>query len=108
MYIITKIPNESGAYSSPQTWDDPILPVGYATISDTIDMTGFFAYNGFVTLTIDNDAVTSYAPNEEAWVNWKSSLPPIAEKEPSEEEDTAAMLIDHEFRLTMLELGLSE
>lgn len=27
---------------------------------------------------------------------------------PSEAEDTAAMLVDHEFRLTMLELGLTE
>ena len=29
-------------------------------------------------------------------------------EEPSEEEDTAAMLVDHEYRLTLLELGLSE
>jgi hypothetical protein len=28
--------------------------------------------------------------------------------EPSAQEDTDAMLIDHEFRLTMLELGLTE
>ena len=27
---------------------------------------------------------------------------------PSQEEDTAAMLVDHEFRLTLLELGLTE
>ena len=30
------------------------------------------------------------------------------EPEPTVEEDTAAMLVDHEFRLTLLELGLSE
>lgn len=28
--------------------------------------------------------------------------------EPSEADDTAAMLVDHEYRLTLLELGLSE
>lgn len=28
--------------------------------------------------------------------------------EPTLEEDTAAMLIDHEFRLTLLELGITE
>ena len=33
---------------------------------------------------------------------------PEPETEPSQEEDTAAMLVDHEFRLTLLELGLSE
>lgn len=27
---------------------------------------------------------------------------------PSEEEDTSAMLVDHEYRLTLLELGLNE
>ena len=27
---------------------------------------------------------------------------------PTQEEDTAAMLIDHEFRLTLLELGITE
>ena len=33
---------------------------------------------------------------------------PDPESEPSHEEDTAAMLVDHEFRLTLLELGLAE
>lgn len=32
----------------------------------------------------------------------------VPDDTPTEEEDTAAMLIDHEFRLTLLELGLSE
>lgn len=27
---------------------------------------------------------------------------------PSEEEDTSAMLVDHEYRLTLLELGITE
>jgi hypothetical protein len=31
---------------------------------------------------------------------------PDIEPEPSEADDTAAMLIDHEYRLTLLELGL--
>lgn len=31
---------------------------------------------------------------------------PVEDDTPTEEEDTAAMLVDHEFRLTMLELGL--
>ena len=33
---------------------------------------------------------------------------PQPEPEPTPEEDTAAMLIDHEFRLTLLELGITE
>ena len=34
--------------------------------------------------------------------------PEPVEPEPTEEDDTAAMLVDHEYRLTMLELGLFE
>lgn len=34
-------------------------------------------------------------------------LEPVGD-EPSEEDDTAAMLVDHEYRLTLLELGLTE
>ena len=30
------------------------------------------------------------------------------EPEPTEADDTAAMLVDHEYRLTLLELGLTE
>ncbi len=33
---------------------------------------------------------------------------PEVDAEPTAEEDAAAMLIDHEFRLTLLELGLTE
>lgn len=33
---------------------------------------------------------------------------PEADNTPTEAEDTAAMLIDHEYRLTLLELGITE
>lgn len=33
---------------------------------------------------------------------------PDTQTEPTQEEDTASMLVDHEFRLTLLELGLNE
>ena len=33
---------------------------------------------------------------------------PVPEAEPSAQEDTDAMLVDHEYRLTLLELGLTE
>lgn len=33
---------------------------------------------------------------------------PEDEMEPTEADDTAAMLVDHEYRLTLLELGLTE
>lgn len=103
--IIRKQPNPSGAYPAPQSWNGK-PPEGHALI--TLDMTEFYAYNGFVTLDIEGDTVTAYAPNIESWEEWKASLPEPTEPEPTAEEDTAAMLVDHEFRLTMLELGLFE
>lgn len=106
--IIQKNPNPSGAYPAPQTWSGSTPPDGYAIIPATVDMADFYAYNGFVILAIEGDTVTGYTPNTEAWEEWKANLPDPTEEEPTEEEDTAAMLIDHEFRLTMLELGLSE
>ena len=108
MNIIQRNPNPSGAYAAPQTWNTPNIPSDYAIISDTMDMTDFYAYNGFVTMTIEDNTVTAYTPNMDAWEAWKASLPEPEPEQPTEEEDTAAMLVDHEFRLTMLELGLSE
>lgn len=50
--------------------------------------------------------VTSFC--DEQGYTWE--LEPEAEAEPeySEADDTAAMLVDHEYRLTLLELGLTE
>lgn len=102
--IIQKQPNASGAYPAPQTWNSNVPPSGYAIID--LDMTEFYAYNGFVTLTIEGDTVTEYAPNVEAWEEWKASLPAPEEPVPTFEEDATAMLVDHEYRLALLEVGL--
>lgn len=53
MNIIQKIANPSCAYPAPQNWDSITPPDGYAAIADAVDMADFFAYNGFVTLTIE-------------------------------------------------------
>ena len=51
--IIQKHPNTSGAYPAPQSWNSSVPPDGYAVIPDTIDLSDFYAYNGFVTLAIE-------------------------------------------------------
>ena len=57
--------------------------------------------NGYVEVEVNG--VRQYRP-----------LAPVAsdgaspEPSPTEAEDTAAMLIDHEYRLSLMELGLSE
>ena len=108
MKIIRKEANPSGAYPAPQSWNGITPPTGYAVIPDSVDMADFYAHNGFVILAIEGDTVTGYTVNVEAWEKWKAEQPDPTEPEPSEEEDTSAMLIDHEYRLTLLELGLSE
>lgn len=112
MKIIQIDPNPSGAYPSPNNWGNQTPPNGYAVIADTVDMADFYAYNGFVTLTIEQtkvgeavsfdeenepftpiyaDTVTAYTPNIEAWEAWKASLPAPSEPEPSTEERLTAL-----------------
>lgn len=84
MKIIQKQPNPSGAYPAPQTWNSNVPPSGYAIID--LDMTEFYTYNGFVTLTIEGDTVTSYEPNVEAWEDWKANPPEPTPPEPTMDE----------------------
>lgn len=89
MKIIQKQPNASGAFPAPQSWNSNVPPSGYAIID--LDMTEFYEYNGFVTLTIEDDTVTAYTPNVEAWEEWKASLPEPEEPEPTTEERIAEL-----------------
>lgn len=113
MTIIQKKTNPSGAYPSPNSWNNQTPPNGYAVIADTVDMADFYAYNGFVTLTIEQtevgrivtldedvdevnepiyaDTMTAYEPNIEAWEAWKASLPAPSEPEPTTEERLTAL-----------------
>ena len=100
MYI-RPTPNAGGAYPSPQS----SAAHGLVQFPDAfLDM--FLAYNGFVTLTIEDNIVTAIEPNTEAWEAWKAEQPEPVEAEPTPQEDTDAMLVDHEYRITLLELGV--
>jgi len=87
------------------------VPAGMAVVPEELDDAVFYENNGFVTLTLDGDVVRAMRANTEARAAWLASLPaeePAAEPVPAEEEDRDAMLIDHEYRLTLLELGVTE
>ena len=92
---LTKVCN---AYQT-QTWPDDLeIPEGNAAVADGVDFTDFYAYNGFVTLTIESvegvDTVTAYTPDVEAWEAWKATLPepePDPEPEPTDAEKIAAL-----------------
>lgn len=141
MKLVYINPNPSGAYSPIQEGKFSAVPEDMAVWPDTLDAAAFYAYNGFVTLTVEQveavvgqqevtvppeteggeptvetqdvtvmiPTVTGYAPNTEAWEAWKASLPeetePVAE--PTAQDDTDAMLVDHEYRITLLELGVT-
>lgn len=68
------------AYPPIQSWDNLAIPDGYAVWPDELDPADYYAYNGFVTLTVEQvdgvDTVTKYEPNVEAWEAWKATLPP--------------------------------
>lgn len=54
---------------------------------------------GYCTLDIQDGKLIGLTPIER---------PPEPEPEPAAEEDLAGLLVDHEYRLTLLELGVGE
>ena len=91
---------DNGAHRN-QTFNGK-LPTGWALIPDNMECENFPF--GEVTAEEIGGIMTV--------VGWTpGTLPepePEQETEPSEADDTASMLVDHEYRLTMLELGLTE
>lgn len=79
MYYLRPTPNPGGAYGAPQSLKAP----GLLELPDSL-LSEFLAYNGFVTLTVEGEAVTAVTPDTEAWEAWKASLPPDLEPEPTQ------------------------
>ena len=76
MKIIAKTAASNGAYPPIQDWGLLMPPEGYYQWPDSLDPANFYAYNGFVVLTVLRGIVQSYEPNTEAWEAWKATLPP--------------------------------
>lgn len=95
MYIIRTNPNPSGSYPPPHTWPLAEAPDGYAWLPDDLDLTEFFQYKGFVTLTIADDTVTAITPDQAAYDAWMAEHPepdPLpAAKDARQEENKAAL-----------------
>ena len=102
MNIIQKQPNPSGAYPPIQSWSKAVPPDGYYQVADDIKLT----CGGLGELTVEDNIVIIFTPDVEAWEAWLASLPPEQPPTPTAQEDTNAMLVDHEFRLTLMELGV--
>ena len=91
MKIIRKQPNSSGAYPPINAWGGTTPPGGYAIIPDDVDTSVFYTYNGFVTLTVEDNTVTGFIPDVEAWEAWKANLPEPTPPKPTVDERIAEL-----------------
>lgn len=98
MQIIEIAALDNGAHRN-QNGTFYIIPDGWAVVPASMELPATFP---FVNITVEGGVVTSMtagvAPDPE----------PVPDPVPTEADDTAAMLVDHEYRLTMIELGLYE
>lgn len=84
--------NQTGTFST--------VPYGWAVIPDDMVTPNF----PFGEVVVDE---TKTPPVVTGWTAGTIPEPmPEPEPEPTEADDTAAMLVDHEYRLTLLELGV--
>lgn len=97
MYYIKSQPNEFGNYGNPTS-------VGEIALPDHL-LNDYIATKGFAFITIEENAVTAVEVNQDALDAYLAGLEPEKD-EPTEQDDINAMLIDHEMRLIMLELGV--
>jgi len=95
-------PTENGSYGNPQSTAFPdSLEMGDDFLSD------YIGSMGFVIVDVNDGIITNMTRNEAAYQKYIDEHPPQPEPEPepSEDDATEAMLIDHEYRITMIELG---
>lgn len=109
-YIIKKEPNPDGSRPPLQSWSRPTAPEGFALCSD--DFHGVFYSTtpaGFVDITVEDDTVTSMTVNQTALDAYIAAHPepePV-EPEPSVQDALIAQTVDIEYRLALLESGLT-
>lgn len=101
MWYIQQKPDETGNYGAPQTPEyEGSIALPDALLQPYIDSMGF------VNVTVENGTVTLVKRNEEAYNAYIASLPPPEPPVPTPEETRDSLLVDHELRITMLELGI--
>ena len=96
MRIIEIAPLPNGAHRN-QTGNFKVIPEGWAAIPDKMEIPPTFP---FVNIEVEGNIVTAIAEG----VVPEPAPEPIPEH--TAQDDMDAMLVDHEYRLTMLELGV--
>ena len=72
MYIIPQSPSASGAFPPLQHWGGLTPPAGFDVWPEELDTADFYAYNGFVVLTVVRGTVVSCTPNLPAFEAWQA------------------------------------
>ena len=98
MRIIEIAPLSNGAHRNQYTTLRHV-PDGWALVPDSITIPSTFP---FVDITFENGVVTSMTPGV------VPEPEPEPTPDPTPQDDTDALMVDHELRITMLELGLTE
>ena len=104
MYYIKDTPH-GGYYGNPQS----TAFYGAVKLPDEL-LSAYLEAKGFVKLTVTDGEVTAIETDEEALAAYEAEHPepePV-EPEPTPDDDRDAMLVDLEYRVTLLELGLEE
>lgn len=104
MYYIKSKPNNSGNYGNPSTTQfENSLKLHDELLSDYIKC------KGFIIPTVEGNHVANFKVNQEALNAYLAEHPDVPEvTEPTAEDDIAAILVDHEYRLSLIELGVNE
>lgn len=109
MQIIKKEPNATGGRPSLQTWPCAQPPEGFVFVPDGFDTQIFHDFCGFVNIEHDGTYLTAMTGNQEALSAYLAEHPDVELPDPTQaQKDTDALVVDHELRLTLLELGVTE
>lgn len=109
MQIIKKEPNATGGRPGLQTWPCAQPPEGYVFVPEGFDTQIFHNFSGFVNIEHDGTYLTAMTGNQEALSAYLAEYPDVELPDPTQaQKDTDALVVDHELRLTLLELGLEE
>lgn len=100
MRIIKIDPYDNGAHANQQINGTIVPPDGWAIIPENIKIPDTFP---FVDLEEENGIITSLVPGIVP-----ESEPEPVQDQPDVMDDVDTMLIDHEYRLTLLELGITQ
>lgn len=98
MLAIELNPLHNGAHRN-QRGEGFLVPEGWAIVPEELEQEAIL-YLPFIQLTVERGVITGVA---------QGAIPApdlVPAPEPTEEDDLMAMTIDHEYRITLLELGV--